>query len=199
MTPAKRVEDFLATCSRADLERAFKEPWFNELFPRICDLVGCDQGTKVHLEGDAAVHTAMVFENVATTAHARLGRAPDFIERLSAVLHDLRKPATRDPQPDGGVFFPGHEALVAEEIPAIAESLGLSKADSERLRFVVGRHGDAHGFPHLPNEERAAIASSPWILSLAILQEADAKSCLLTGGSHLPVYWDELLAGSSQL
>jgi len=194
-TPAirKRLDDFLSTCTKESLHNAFQETWLNDIVPGIKELEGCDQGSKIHLEGDVAVHTALVFENLTATSLSRLGREPDFIERLSVVLHDLRKPDTREPQPDGSVWFPGHEAMAAEDVPQIAKTLGLSKEETDRLLFIVARHGDAHGLPELSQSQKNELTTSPWKISLALLQEADARSCLLTGGTYLPVYWSEIV------
>ncbi|MBN8550003.1 MAG: hypothetical protein J0M12_11865, partial [Deltaproteobacteria bacterium] len=126
-------------------------------------------------------------------ARARLGREATFIERLSAVLHDVRKPASRRAFEDGSVDFPGHEALGAKEVPGIAKTLGLSERETAQLHFLVARHGDAHGVPVLSPQELQELTSSPWAESLALLQEADARSCILLDGSHLPIFWNELL------
>lgn len=189
-----QLQQFLNFCTREELIQAFGEEWLNDLIPDAKLMLGCGQGTKLHLEGDVAVHTSFVFENIKKVAQTRLGRSADYIERLSAVLHDVRKPATRLPLPDGGVDFPGHEAKAAAEVPAIAKRLGLSSSDTEKLYFLVAQHGMAHGFPNLSPQQKAELTLSPWAESLALLQEADARSCIFPDGSHLPVYWDNFIA-----
>ena len=72
---------------------------------------------------------------------------------------------------------------------------GFSKGCQEKaeLTFVIAEHGRAHSWPILAASEQQHLKGSPWIVTLAILQEADAKSCLLPGGTHLPVFWRELV------
>lgn len=188
------LRNFLASCSKQELIEAFSQTWLNKIIPGVHLLIHCDQGTQKHLEGNVAIHTSMVFENISKSANARLGRQASFIEKLAAVLHDLKKPATRFEQVDGDVNFPMHEAEAAKAVEEIAATLGLSQNDFEQLYFMVANHGNAHSIHDLKESERNIILRSPWVVNLALLQEADAKSCILKDGGHLPVYWDELTA-----
>lgn len=187
------IETSILQASGEELQHIFAEPWFNEVVPDARLMLGCGQGNLVHLEGDVAIHTGLVFDTIRLVSMARLGREPSFVELLSAVLHDCRKPATRQEMGDGGVEFPGHERLAAQEIPAIGARIGLSSQEVEQLYFLVAFHGDVHGWPKLSEEARSTLKSSRWITSLALLQEADARSCLLVNGDHLPVYWEEMV------
>ena len=190
----QQLKDFLSSCSSIELLEAFQAAWLNKIIPGLDRLAGCDQGSLMHLEGNVAVHTALVFKNMSTVAQVRLQRSPDFIERLSVLIHDLHKPSTRCPQTNGGVSFPNHEARAAEDVAAIAKRIGLSDQETERLYFIVARHGDAHSILDLTAAQLNELRDSPWIKSLALLQEADARSCILADGGHLAVYWDQLIA-----
>ena len=143
--------------------------------------------------GKVANPTALVVEHLISLDPLRLGRDADFIERLSVILHDWTKPETRSPLPNGFVAFPGHEELAAVEVPKISQVLNLRDSEHEKLLYLVAEHGKAHSWGRLPAEEQGRIRSSPWIKSLALLQEADARSCILPGQSHLPVNWDLLV------
>lgn len=189
----QRLAEFLAQCSKQELLTAFSEPWLNEIVPGMRKLIGCDQGKKKHLEGDAAVHTALVFENLSLTALRRLQRAPDFVEQFSVLLHDLKKPETRYEDEAGNVSFPGHEALAAAAIATIAAQLELTAAEESRAYFLVTHHGIASDYNLITGSYRDTLLLSPYIESVALLQEADALSCILADHSHLPVYWDELM------
>lgn len=189
----RQLEDFLSRSSAEQLLAAFQEPWLNGFVPGLNRLAGCDQGTVAHLEGDVAVHTALVFDNLKKVAAARLKRPPDLIENLSVLLHDLRKPDTRAELAGGVVGFPGHEALAGPEAERIARELELSAEESARLHFIVIHHGDAHSWLELSASLQNELRSSPWVTSLALLQEADARSCLFPDGTHLPVFWNELV------
>lgn len=199
MNARQRVSTFLGSCSRVELYRALAEPWFSSIFPGIARIVGCDQGPYVHLEGDVAVHTSFVYENLLRTTVTRLGREADFIERLAAVWHDACKPDTRVVDEGGAVSFPGHEARAAAIVPQIAASLTLSPIERDKFYYLVANHGLVHGYPSLGASHRASLLESPWIKSLAVFQEADALSCILPGGGNLPVHWEHMAADIAAL
>lgn len=188
----QKLDQFLSACTKEDLHNAFSAAWLNELIPGIGEIVGCDQGNKNHLEGDVAVHTALVFEKMAAISHERLAREPDFIEKVAVLLHDLKKPQTHTEDGEGGVTFPDHEALSAEAVGPLSTLLELPREEKDRLYFIVYHHGNAHSFEKLTPEEQQQLQSSPFAQSLALLQAADALSCVRPDGTHLPVYWDEI-------
>lgn len=185
----KRLEGFLATCRGATLRRALMEDWLNVLVPGIRLLVGCEQGNDIHLEGDVAAHTVMVCMAAPVFARRYLDREPTFVERLAMLIHDWKKPTYRR-HPMRKPPFPGHEALAAAEVPALAQRIGLTDAEAERLHFVILNHGLAHEFPYLSHNERRRLTASPHWMSLGLLQAADAHSCWCPGGGHLPIHWE---------
>lgn len=189
-TPEGRLlEQFLLNSRGARLRRALTEEWLNDLLPDIRLLVDCDQGHDLHLEGDVATHTALVCAALPLFARCYLDRAPDFVERLAALIHDWKKPACRR-RVAGQAPFPGHEARAAAEAPQLATRLGLHPAEQARLQFVIAYHGLAHEFPYLTKREQWRLAGSPHWESLALLQAADAHSCWCPGGGHLPIHWE---------
>lgn len=184
-----QLERFLARSRAATLRRALSEDWLNAIFPDIRLIIGCDQGAELHLEGDVATHTVLVCMALPIFARRYLDREPDFVERLAALMHDWRKPMCRRNarlRPP----FPGHEVEAAAFTPLLAQRLGLSSAEQERLHFVVARHGLAHEYPYLSRGEQERLAASPHWASLALLQAADAHSCWCPGGGHLPIHWE---------
>lgn len=184
-----QLEGFLARSRAATLRRALAEDWLNAIFPDIHLLIGCEQGAELHLEGDVATHTVLVCMALPIFARRYLDREPDFVERLAALMHDWQKPMCRR-NVRLGAPFPGHEAQAAAFTPLLAQRLGLSDAEQERLHFVVARHGLAHEYPYLPRYEQFRLAASPYWASLALLQAADAHSCWCPGGGHLPIHWE---------
>jgi hypothetical protein len=196
----KRLEGFLATCRGATLRRALTEDWLNALIPGIRLLVGCTQGDDLHLEGDVATHTVMVCMAAPIFARRYLDRELDFVERLAMLIHDWKKPVCRR-NPMRRPPFPGHEALAAAEVPALAQCIGLTAAEAEQMHFIILNHGLAHEFPYLSRNERRRLVASPYWVSLGLLQAADANSCWCPGGGHLPIHWElfeqEALASSN--
>jgi hypothetical protein len=187
-----KLESFLESCTVPELLVAFSSKWLNELLPAIRRLHECDQGVENHREGNVAIHTAMVFASLLEVCRNELGREADSIERLSALMHDWKKPDARMTTDDGAVEFPGHEELSAAQCPAVARILGLTDDDANKLCFLVAEHGRAHRFPQLSESERHAIQASPYIESLCALQKADALSCHCHNGGHLPVHWNQM-------
>lgn len=180
------------------LKELFAQPHFNEIIPDAHRMIGCDQGTHIHLEGDVAEHTSRVFDAIIVAAQSRFGRDADVIERLAAVIHDVRKPQTRLAKENGSVSFPGHEALAAAEVPEIGARIKLSEQDIERLHFMVANHGIVHSWHGLPIQEQQKLQASPFMASLALLQDADARSCIIPGNTHLPVFFDDMIKGGSR-
>ena len=60
--------------------------------------------------------------------------------KLSALFHDVGKPATRRVKSDGEIWFLGHDQFGAMLVPALAERLRLSKRESELLYKLVLYH-----------------------------------------------------------
>jgi hypothetical protein len=192
MTTARRQLDvFLRDCNREQFHSALSG-WLNELFPGISALIGCDQGIEHHREGDAAVHTWMVLDEVERVCRQDLRREPDFIERLAALLHDWKKPITRKTGADGSVTFPNHELMAASAVDSVATALDLLPQETEKLVYLIAYHGEATNFPFLTAEKQRAIRESPYVESLCALQKADAVSAHSATGGHWPVYWTQI-------
>ena len=189
----QRLENFLRDCDGLKLQNEFKTKWLNDIIPEINLLEDCLQGTKKHLEGNVAIHTGLVFDNLKYITKIRLNREPDFIENFAVVLHDSRKPQTKVIKEDGAVCFPNHEELAAQEVPRISLLLELKEEESKKLEYLVANHGLVYNWPNLQIEIRQELKKSPWINSLAILQEADAISCLLPNKMHLPIFYQQIM------
>ncbi|HYZ15403.1 MAG TPA: HD domain-containing protein, partial [Candidatus Acidoferrum sp.] len=74
---------------------------------------------------------------------ATLDAAPpgDLTLRLAALLHDVGKPRTAAPRPDGrGNTFYQHEHVGAEMVPAMLERLRLSNETIETVAHLVRQH-----------------------------------------------------------
>lgn len=86
-----------------------------------------------HPEGDVAAHLAQV-----------AGRARDLgadaLGVWGAFLHDVGKPATAEPTPEGWYRFPRHEAVGAGMVEGIARRFGWSRSWQGALEAVVRLH-----------------------------------------------------------
>jgi len=60
--------------------------------------------------------------------------------KLAALLHDIAKPATKQPKPGGGVSFHEHQTIGGEMALAVAQRLGFSDAAAGYIWLVVREH-----------------------------------------------------------
>ena len=60
--------------------------------------------------------------------------------KLAALLHDVAKPATRQPKPGGGVSFHDHQTIGGEVALEVARRLGLGEDAARYIRLVVREH-----------------------------------------------------------
>lgn len=60
--------------------------------------------------------------------------------KLATLLHDNAKPATKQPKPDGGVSFYGHQEIGAVTASTIAQRLHLSRQATAYIALVVRNH-----------------------------------------------------------
>ncbi len=152
---------------------------------------GCSQGSKVHLEGDVARHSAKVVSNVVKYSTEDSEIQIDEIDLLAALMHDVEKTTTRIEDAYGNVSFPEHEEKAARRVSDIAGKLRLDDAQEQKLYFLVREHGNAHSLTTVNEEvQRRLVLSNHW-RNLRLLQKADAKSCYLNsdGSEHLTVHW----------
>jgi len=60
--------------------------------------------------------------------------------KLAALLHDIAKPATKQPKPGGGVSFHEHQTIGGEVALKVAQRLGFGEAAARYIRLVVREH-----------------------------------------------------------
>lgn len=100
--------------------------------------------------------------------------------KLTALLHDVAKPETRQVDPDGRIRFPGHEKRGAERAQAIGRRLSLSTREIARVGRVIALHLHPVVLPYrdpgdvdLYRMFRAAGDAAP---DLLLLSHADVQS-----------------------
>jgi len=60
--------------------------------------------------------------------------------KLAALLHDIAKPATKQPKPGGGVSFHEHQTIGGEVALEVARRLGFGEEAARYIRLVVREH-----------------------------------------------------------
>ena len=68
------------------------------------------------------------------------GRPRHALIKFSSLFHDIGKPMKRTVEPDGEVWFIGHEHAGAELMPAILERLRFSTRESQMITELVRQH-----------------------------------------------------------
>ena len=106
-----------------------------QILPEMVPLYDCPQDAEWHPEGDVWTHTLMVIDE-ARKRNDDLDRPRLATLMLSAVCHDLGKPATTA-MIDGRVRSPGHEAAGVPLATAILERLNLNTLDNFDVRTQV--------------------------------------------------------------
>ena len=106
-----------------------------QILPEMVPLYDCPQAAEWHPEGDVWTHTLMVIDE-ARKRNDDLDRPRLATLMLSAVCHDLGKPATTA-MIDGRVRSPGHEAAGVPLATAILDRLNLNTLDNFDVRTQV--------------------------------------------------------------
>ena len=106
-----------------------------QILPEMVPLYDCPQDAEWHPEGDVWTHTLMVIDE-ARKRNDDLDRPRLATIMLSAVCHDLGKPATTA-MIDGRVRSPGHEAAGVPLATAILDRLNLNTLDNFDVRTQV--------------------------------------------------------------
>lgn len=102
--------------------------------PEIHKYIETEQSGPYHLEGDVFKHTMMVLDHVeAKTVEAQ----------ISALLHDIAKPATMALINDR-ITFHGHEDLGEEMVEAMLTQLGFEKNLINKIKKITVNHLRPH-------------------------------------------------------
>ncbi|NQW64723.1 MAG: CCA tRNA nucleotidyltransferase, partial [Actinobacteria bacterium] len=97
-----------------------------------------------HHHKDVYEHSLMVLEQ-AMADEERLG-GPNLIIRLTALLHDIGKPKTRELIPGGGVSFHHHEVVGARLTKERLRKMRFDKETIETVSELVFLHLRFHGY-----------------------------------------------------
>jgi putative nucleotidyltransferase with HDIG domain len=86
-------------------------------------------------------HAHDVFEHLCAALDASAAAGGDLIDRLAALLHDIGKPATAAPRPDGaGNTFHGHQDVGADMAMPLLRRLRFSEETAETVTSLIRQH-----------------------------------------------------------
>jgi poly(A) polymerase len=104
---------------------------------------------KLRLETDEHFRHKDVYEHTLTVVEQAIALEegePDLVLRLSALLHDIGKPATRRKEPGGRVSFHHHEVVGAKMAKARLTALKYPKDVASDVSRLVELHLRFHGY-----------------------------------------------------
>lgn len=109
----------------------FEQVLVNKSFQKLTDIGG---GKRYHNEGNAFVHTMIVFK------HACDIFPDDFDMQMVALLHDVGKVYTGRKKEDGDWEYPYHSVVGAETLLEFAPDDFYLYPGLEKIRFYVRNH-----------------------------------------------------------
>lgn len=123
-----------------------------DIFPELSALRGCAQN-RFHIE-DVWDHTLSTLRhlehifanlkywlpNLSDPLDDCFGNRSKMLLKLSALLHDIGKPASKSYDDDGNAHFYGHENIGVEIARPVLERLKLSNADKQFIEHMISRH-----------------------------------------------------------
>jgi len=158
----------------------------------------------LRLEIDEHAHHKDVYEHSLTALDQAIalekarGHSPDLVLRLSVLLHDIGKPATRKIEPGGAVTFYQHDSLGAKLATKRLRELRYDgdtvKAVSELIRLHLRFFGYSAGVWTDAAVRRYVRDAGPLLERLHILSRADVTTRNRRKAVALATAYDELEA-----
>ncbi len=149
-----------------------------EAFACVRALEGCPQDPRHHAEGDVAVHTRMVVDElVSSSRFTQLEEGERNVAFLAALLHDIGKPDCTRVETGGAITAHGHALRGAILARSVLYRLGVPFALREAVCAIVRWHQVPFFLSERPDAERRAIevSMSARCDLLTIVHEADAR------------------------
>ncbi len=144
---------------------------------------------------DVYQHTLTVIEQAIELERAR-GNAPDLINRLAALFHDVGKPATRRFEPGGRVSFYHHDVVGAKLTRKRMKALHFSKDETDAVAKLVELHLRFHGYGEADWTDSAVRRyvrdAGPQLERLHILTRADCTTRNQRKADRLARTYEEL-------
>lgn len=172
----KAVEGFFQTILAAPgAELPWAEiaahPWWEAM-------ANCPQDPIYHAEGDVAIHTRMVIEELrALRTWQELPTQEQGILLLAALLHDVGKPQTTRHESNGRITSEGHSRVGAIESRRMLWEAGVPFAEREQICALIRWHQRPFYLIDQENAHYMAFTMSQTVRCdlLTILAEADIR------------------------
>jgi len=158
-----------------------------DAFPILAPLADTPQDPRWHAEGDVAIHTRMVWDELhRLDAFQQLNEHDQTLLRWAALFHDAGKAECTKHEEDGSITSAGHAKrsvkLLRHHLWQHPEHWPLDLAAREEVMGLIRWHGAPVYFIHRPSPEDrvAAISQDCRTRLLAILVEADMRGRIIT-------------------
>lgn len=151
---------------RKMLELLFDSGLLTYIMPEVIPLRDCPQNPKWHPEGRVWIHTIMVMEGLTQEKP---------ILQLAALLHDIGKPATTDPN-DPQLSAKGHDELGAKMAVEIMTRLKFSNDEISYVRDIISDHMKMHLLKEMKKSTLKRYMALPHFEDLIKLGRADVAA-----------------------
>jgi poly(A) polymerase len=143
-----------------------------QVLPEAVKMHGVEQPPQFHPEGDVWVHTMLLLEKL------KPGGSPTLA--WGALLHDIGKPATFQPQdpkkPDDRIRFNGHVEVGVRIAEEILRRLRFSNEDTEQIVSLVKNHMRFGDILQMRESTLKRFLRLPWFDEHLALHWMDASS-----------------------
>ena len=111
-----------------------------EFFPELDNLIGCEQDSEWHPEGDVFTHTQLVANEVVRLCDEEHIQDRQRVKMLlSAICHDLGKYTTTFVNDEGRIVSPGH-AQENEVVLSFLDRIGCPESMQDDILTLVNEH-----------------------------------------------------------
>ncbi len=181
-TSAERIRDeLLRILTEGGAKRAFEllddTGLLVEILPEVSAMKGVTQPPRFHPEGDVFTHTLIMLD---------LLENPSPTLALGVLLHDVGKPLTRTES--DRIRFNEHDKVGAELARGVCNRLRLSRAESDRVVWLVVQHMRFAHIPKMKESKRKRLVRSPGFEELKELCRLD---CLASHRKLSTINWVE--------
>lgn len=143
------------------------------ILPELKACQGVTQPRNQHREGDVYTHSLLALEQI--------NEEFDLPTRYAVLLHDIGKAQTRVIRTDKITFY-NHQNVGAELVKKICRRLRFSKADEEKISWLVKAHMVPNDFLAMRLSRRRKWGLAPYFADLLRVYWADASASLGPSG-----------------